>query len=131
MPLHSILGYATVGLSGLGLVLAITAALRRSARASRLMFNCYVLCGVVQLPAVATGMIDNAAIPSAATVAPYNVFVGASLLTLTSVLMVWRWLNPEVMWQDGKWFGYLASALGALLLSIALIFLGQMALGGG
>ena len=131
MPLHSILGYAAAGLAALGFLLAIVAQRRQSAAASKLMFGCFIAGGVVQLPALATGIIDNAAIATAPSVAPYNVFVGASLFTLTSILVVWRWLNPKVAWESGKWLSYLATALGALLLSAALIVLGRLALGRG
>ena len=102
MPLHSIFGYAVAGLAALGLLLAIAAHRRRSAAASKLMFGCFIACGVVQIPALVTGVIDNAAITTAASVAPYNVFIGASFFTLTSILVVWRWWNPEVAWENGQ-----------------------------
>jgi len=131
MPLHSILGYAAAGLAALGFLLAFAAHRRRSTAADRLMFGCFVACGMVQLPTLVTGILDNAAIAAAASVAPYNVFVSASLFTLTSILVVWRWLNPKVAWEDGKWLSYLATSLGNVLLSAALIILGRMALGAG
>ena len=131
MPLHSIFGYATAGLSALGFLLSVAAHQRRSAAVSRLMFGCFIACGVIQLAALVSGVIDNAAVTTAASVAPYNFFVGASLFTLTSILVVWRWLNPEVAWENGKWLGYLATSLGTVLLGAALIILGRMALGAG
>jgi hypothetical protein len=131
MPLHSVLGYATASLAALGFVLAVAAHRRRSAAAGKLMFGCFIACVVVQLPALVTGVIDNAASRTAASVAPYNIFVAASLFTLTAILAVWRWLNPEVAWENGKWLSYLATSLGSVLLSAALIILGRMALGTG
>jgi len=129
--LHSLFGYAAAGLAALGFLLSIVAHRRRSATASGLMFGCFITCGAVQLPTLITGVVDSAAITAAASVAPYNIFVGASFFTLTSILVVWRWFNPGVAWDRERWLSYLATALGTVLLSAALIVLGRMALGGG
>ncbi len=130
MPLHSILGYIVVFLSALGFALALVALLTRSAPADRFMYLCFIVSAVLQIPVLVTGVVDNAVVPTAAPVAPFNFFVGASLFTLTCSLAAWRWANPGVVWGKDKWLTYQASALGNLALSIALIWLGRLALGG-
>ena len=99
MPLHSGLGYVTAVLAVLGLVLTVSARRHRSARLSGWMYACFVVNAVVQLPTLATGVIDNAALPSAAAVAPYNSFVGASFFTLSAILAVWRGLSSTPRWH--------------------------------
>ena len=131
MPLHSGLGYVTVVLAVLGLVLTVSARRDRSARLSGWMYACFVVNAVVQLPTLATGVIDNAMVPSAAAVAPYNFFVGASFFTLTAILAVWRGFNAEVVWDDRYWLSYLVGALGNALLAGALIWLGVLTVGSG
>ena len=131
MPLHSVLGYIAVVLALLGFVAAVAARVRRSAGLSRLMMLCFLLCVVVQVPTLVTGVIDNAALKSAVVVAPYNVFIGASFFTLSAILAVWRGFNAEVAWDDRYWLSYLAGALGNVLLAGALIWLGILAVGSG
>jgi hypothetical protein len=138
MPLHSILGYVVVGLAALGFVLALVALSSRSKALSRLMYLCFILCGLIQIPTLVSGVIDNAAssttvyeaaaITTAADVAPFNFFVGASFFTLTLILVAWRGVNPGVVWDSRKWLIYLATALGHVLLGVALIWLGRLAL---
>lgn len=150
MPLHSVLGYVVVGLAALGFVLALMALISRSKTLSRLMFLCFIVCGLIQIPTLVSGVIDNAAssttvyeaaassttvyeaaaITTAADVAPFNFFVGASFFTLTSILVAWRGVNPGVVWDSRKWLIYLVTALGHVLLGVALIWLGRMALSG-
>lgn len=130
MPLHSVLGYVVAGLAALGFVLALMALISRSKTLSRLMYFCFIFCGLIQIPTLVTGVVDNAAVTIAADVAPFNFFVGASFFTLTSILVAWRGVNPGVVWDSRKWLIYLATALGHVLLGIALIWLGRMALNG-
>jgi hypothetical protein len=130
MPLHSILGYVVAGLAALGFVLALMALISRSKTLSGLMYICFIFCGLIQIPALVTGVIDNAAITTAADVAPFNFFIGSSFFTLTSILIAWRGVNPDVLWDSRKWLTYLATALGHVLLGFALIWLGRMALSG-
>ena len=130
MPLHSILGTVVVGLAALGFVLALIALISRSKTLGRLMYFCFIFCGLIQIPALATGVIDNAALTTAADVAPFNFFIGGSFFTLTSILIAWRGVNPGVVWDSQKWLIYLATALGHVLLGVALIWLGRMALNG-
>jgi hypothetical protein len=128
MPLHSILGYVVVGLAALGFVLALLALTSRSETLSRLMYLCFILCGLIQIPTLVSGVIDNATITTAADEAPFNFFIGASFFTLTSILIAWRGVNPGVVWDSQKWLIYLATALGHVLLGVVLIWLGQQAL---
>jgi len=128
MPSHSILGYVVASLAALGFVLALMALSSRSETLGRLMFFCFILCGLIQIPTLVSGVIDNAAITTAAEVAPFNFFVGASFFTLTLILVAWRGVNPGVVWDSRKWLIYLATALGHALLGVALIWLGRMAL---
>jgi len=130
MPLHSVMGYVVAGLAALGFVLALIALISRSKTLSRLMYICFIFCGLIQISTLVTGVIDNAAITTAADVAPFNLFIGASFFTLTSILIAWRGVNPGVVWDSRKWLIYLAAALGHVLLGVALIWLGRMALNG-
>lgn len=132
MSVHGVLGYVVAGLATVGFVLALAALLSRSRTLDRLMYACFVLCALIQLPALVTGVIDNAAFATtAAVVAPYNFFVGASFFTLTGILVVWRGANPVVVWDSRRWLMYQATALGNVLLSVTLICLGQLARTGG
>jgi len=129
MALHALLGYLVAGLAAISLLLALIALLPRSEPAGRLMVFSFIACGIAQLPALATGVVDNAGrnAVAAANVAPFNFFFAASLFTLTCVLAAWRLVNPHVVWDKDKWLTYQAAALGNILLSVALILLGRMA----
>jgi len=132
MSLHSILGYAAVALAGLGFILALAALLTRSHLLDRLMFGAFLVCAALQVPAIITGVLDNAhaALP-ALLAAPYNVFLSASQFTLTAALATWRGVNPGVVWDQSKWLIYQAAALGNLLLGIVLAVVGRMAVANG
>ena len=130
MLLHSILGYVVAGLAALGFVLALIALISCSKTLSSLMYVCFIVCGLIQIPTLVTGVLDNAAVTTAADVAPFNFFIGASFFTLTSIVVAWRGVNPGVVWDGQKWLIYLATALGHVLLGVALIWLGRMALSG-
>lgn len=132
MSLHSVWGYAAAGWAGLGAALALAALFSRAKLLDRAMFVSFILCALAQVPALVTGVVDNAALAAtAARVAPYNVFVGASFFTLTGALAVWRTVHPGVVWDRQKWLVYQAAAWGNALLGAALIGLGRLALGHG
>jgi hypothetical protein len=130
MPLHSILGYVVVAIAGAVFALALVALLARSRLLDRLAFYGLILCVVAQVLALVTGIGDNAGgAVAAALVAPYNFFLGASMFTLSAGLAVWRWFNPGVAWDQGKWLLYLAGGLGNLALGVALAIVGRLAAG--
>ena len=132
MPLHSMLGFAVVGLAVLGFLLALDALWSRSRAASVLMFVSFILCLIVQLPALVTGVVDNAAGQAASlAVAPLTFFVAGACFTLNAALVAWRTVNPGVLWDAGKWLAYQAMALGLVGLGVGLVYLGRQALGAG
>ena len=59
MPSHSILGYVVAGLAALGFVLALMALSSRSKTLSRLMYFCFIVCGLIQIPTLVTGVIET------------------------------------------------------------------------
>lgn len=128
--MHGVLGYIVVGLAVLGFALGLGALSSRARLLDRLMYGCFVLGVLIQIPALVTGVIDNAALPGAAVMAPYNFFVGSSLFTLACILAVWRGANPLVVWDSSRWLVYQAAALGHLVLSVVMVWLGLLARGG-
>jgi hypothetical protein len=128
---HSVLGYAVLGLAAVGYALALATVRRRSKPLGHLLFASFVLCWLVELAALVTGVIDNAGSRSAVALAPYDFFFGASLFTLTGALVVWRVFNPTVVWDESRWLSYHVATLGQLALTIVLVWIGRLALGGG
>lgn len=131
MRVHALLGYLVVLLASGGFALAALGWARRSVRASRWMHRVYVACIAVSVPAAATGVFDNAAASgygSAARAAPYTFFLAGSFFTLVCALAAWRTVNPGVLWDERHDVAYGAGALGAMLLSLALVALGRLAI---
>jgi len=131
MSLHGILGYASVALAALAFIFNLDALRRRALASARAMFVCLAAGVIVQVPALASGVVVNAAgAVSAARLAPYNFFVAGSFFTLTCALTVWRGVNPGVVWDEDKWLSFAAGNLGNVLLGAALVALGRFSLAG-
>jgi len=131
MRVHTLLGYLVALLASGGFALAALGRARRSVRASRWMYVAYLACIALSIPAVATGVFDNAAASgygSAASAAPYAFFLAGSFFTLVCALAAWRTVNPGVLWDERHDVAYGAGALGPTLLSLALAALGRLAI---
>ena len=128
MPLHGVFGYMTVGMASLGFVFALTSLASRSRPIDRIMYVCFILCACIQIPALISGVADNAGPAAAvASVEQYNFFIGGSIFTLACILVAWRSFDKTVTWNSKKWLVYQATALGQVLLAIALVWLGKLA----
>jgi len=133
MTMHRVLGYVVIVLAIAGYISALRALRRRSGRLNDLMFAVFILSWLAQVAALATGVVDNAVAivsPQAAALAPYQFFLGASLSTLTGVLVAWRYFNAQVLWDEDRWLSYHVAALGQVMLSIGLSVIGRLAVGG-
>ena len=126
-PPHTMAVHFPIALTGAALLFILLALWRRSEMLERAAFLNISLAAVGTLAAALTGMWDNITrYDGGAPNAPLKLFLGVSLLVLSTVMAVIRWRRPEIAWRPATRLLYLVGFVGSFLLAAVLGFLGAV-----
>ena len=130
-PWHSMFVHFPIGLTGAALLFIVLARWRRSDSLEHAAFFAIALAVPAIIIAGLTGVRDDLVrFDGAAPFAPVKIFLGITLLLLTTALAVTRWRKREVLWNPTTTVLYLAGFAGSFLLAITLGFIGGVILYG-
>jgi uncharacterized membrane protein len=124
-PLHSMIVHFPIALTAVGSLFVVLARWRRDEMLEQFAFYNIALAAVSTLVAGLAGLRDN--IVRFAGVAPnvnVKIFLGISLLILTSVTALVRHRQPDILWRPTTTVLYLAAFVASFLLAVVLGFLG-------
>ena len=124
-PWHSMTVHFPIGLTGAALLFILLALWRRNESLEHAAFFAIALAAASTLVAGLTGMRDNLVrFEGGAPYIPVKMFLGITLLILTSVTAVSRWRQKEVLWKPATTVLYLAAFFFSFGLASVLGFLG-------
>ncbi len=130
-PWHSMFVHFPIGLTGTALLFIVLARWRRNDSLEHAAFFAIALAVPATIVAGLTGVRDDLVrFDGAAPFAPVKIFLGITLLLLTTALAVTRWRKREVLWNPTTTVLYLAGFAGSFLLAITLGFIGGVILYG-
>ncbi len=130
-PWHSMFVHFPIGLTGAALLFIVLARWRRNDSLEHAAFFAIALAVPATIVAGLTGVRDDLVrFDGAAPFAPVKIFLGITLLLLTTALAVTRWRKREVLWNPTTTVLYLAGFAGSFLLAITLGFIGGVILYG-
>ena len=130
-PWHSMFVHFPIGLTGGAFLFIVLARWRRNESLEHAAFFIIALAAASTIVAGATGIRDDLVrFEGTAPFAPVKIFLGITLLVLTTTLAVTRWRKREVLWNPMTTVLYLAGFAGSFLLAITLGFIGGVILYG-
>jgi uncharacterized membrane protein len=130
-PLHAMMVHFPIALTSVALLFVLLARWRRSEGLDLAAFYCTALAAASTVVAGITGIRDNAMLyGGTAPNANAKIFLGVSLLILTTVTAVARWRRSEILWAPGTTILYIGAHVGSFLLALVLAFLGGVILYG-
>ncbi len=130
-PWHSMFVHFPIGLTGAAFLFILLARWRRNESLEHAAFFIIALAAVSTIVAGLTGLRDDLVrFDGSAPFAPVKIFLGITLLMLTSTLAVTRWRRREVLWNPTTTVLYLAGFTISFLLAITLGFIGGVILYG-
>jgi uncharacterized membrane protein len=130
-PLHSMIVHFPIALTAVGFLFIVLARWRRDEMLEQVAFYNIALAAVSTLVAGLTGLRDNIVrFGGAAPNVNAKVFLGISLLILTSATALIRLRRPDILWRPTTTVLYLAAFAFSFLLAVALGFLGGVILYG-
>ncbi len=124
-PWHSMTVHFPIGLTGAALLFILLAVWRRNESLEQAAFFAIALAAVSTLVAGLTGIRDNLVrFEGSAPYIPIKMFLGITLLILTTVTAISRWRRKEVLWRPMTTILYLAAFFFSFGLASVLGFLG-------
>jgi uncharacterized membrane protein len=124
-PWHSLMVHFPTALATLGVLCILYALWRRSELFEKIAFFCMAVTAAGTALSGIAGLRDNAVHFDGG--APYlnvKIFLGVSLLLLSTASAVARWRKPDLLWNSSTRILYLAAYVGAFLLATVLGFIG-------
>ena len=124
-PWHTLTVHFPIALSAVALMAVLLALWLRSEFFERLAFASTVIAAAGTAVSGLTGLRDN--IYHFGGGAPYlevKIFVGVSLLVLTTLTAFGRWRNPGLLWNPSTRWLYTSAHVGSFLLAVVLGFVG-------
>jgi uncharacterized membrane protein len=130
-PIHSMTVHFPIALTAVALFFLVLALWRRSEALEQAAFFNISVAAVSTVVAGLTGLRDNMVrFEGAAPNANVKIFLGISLLILTTVTALSRRRRPEILWTPTTMILYVAAFAGSFLLAATLGFLGGVILYG-
>jgi uncharacterized membrane protein len=130
-PWHSMFVHFPIGLTGAAFLFILLARWRRNESLEHAAFFVIALAAASTILAGLTGLRDDVVrFDGAAPFTPVKIFLGITLLVLTTTLAVTRWRRREVLWNPTTTVLYLAGFGISFLLAITLGFIGGVILYG-
>ena len=130
-PWHGMFVHFPIGLTGAALLFSVLARWRRNESLEQAAFFAITLAAISTVVAGATGIRDDLVrFDGNAPFAPVKIFLGITLLVLTTTLAVTRWRKREVLWNPATTVLYLAGFAASFILAITLGFIGGVILYG-
>ena len=130
-PWHSMFVHFPIGLTGAAFLFILLARWRRNESLEHAAFFVIALAAASTIVAGLTGLRDDVVrFDGAAPFTPVKIFLGITLLILTTTLAVTRWRRREVLWKPTTTVLYLAGFAISFLLAITLGFIGGVILYG-
>ena len=130
-PWHSMFVHFPIGLTGAAFLFILLARWRRNESLEHAAFFVIALAAASTIVAGLTGLRDDVVrFDGAAPFTPVKIFLGITLLVLTTTLAVTRWRRREVLWNPTTTVLYLAGFAISFLLAITLAFIGGVILYG-
>ncbi len=130
-PWHSMVVHFPIGLTGAAFLFIVLARLRRNESLEHAAFYCITLAALGTIVAGLTGLRDNQVrFDGNAPFIPVKIFLGITLLLLTTAIAFTRWRKREVLWNPTTSVLYLAGFGASFFLAITLGFIGGVILYG-
>lgn len=117
------LGYLTIASALGGLALVVVALLRRREALEALVARLSLLTAALIAVTTVVALATHTASPGSGDVYT-QLFLAASLFTLSALLADWRSRDEQVLWNADSRILYLAGHVGCLTLAVALVGLG-------
>lgn len=124
-PWHSLMVHFPTAFATVGVLCILFALWRRSELFEKFAFFCMAVTAAGTALSGLAGLRDNLVHFDGA--APYlnlKIFLGASLLLLSTASAITRWRKPGLLWNPSTRILYVAAYLGAFLLATVLGFVG-------
>jgi uncharacterized membrane protein len=130
-PLHPMIVHFPIALTAVAALFVVLARWRKSEGLDLAAFYCTSLAAVSTLVAGVTGMRDNNMLyDGTAPNANAKIFLGVTLLLLTTATALVRWRRKDVLWEPGTTIAYIAAHVVSFALAAVLGFLGGVILYG-
>ena len=130
-PWHSMTVHFPIGLTGAALLFLLLALWRKNESFEHAAFFAISLAAVSTVVAGITGMRDNIVrFEGAAPLVPVKIPLAITLLLLTTVTVISRWRQREILWKPSTMVLYLSAFIGSFALASVLGFLGGVILYG-
>jgi uncharacterized membrane protein len=130
-PVHTMVVHYPIALTTAALVFALIALWRRSRVLENVAYYNTILASITSVLAGLTGLWDNATrYEGDAPNAGLKIFIGISLFLLTTITVLVRRRQPDILWQSKSRVLYVAAHVGSFVLATILGFLGGVILYG-
>jgi uncharacterized membrane protein len=130
-PIHTPTTHFPIALTGAALLFLLLALWRKNEFLEHAAFYTITLAAISTLLAGATGIRDNIVrFDGDAPLANVKIFLGITLLVITTVTAVTRWRKPEVLWTPQTMMLYGAAFAVSFMLAMTLGFIGGVILYG-
>lgn len=130
-PLHSMVVHFPIGLTGAALLFIVLALWWRNESLEKSAFFTITLAAISTVVAAITGIRDNLVrFDGDAPLANVKIFLGITLFVLTTITVLSRRRQPEILWTPSTMVLYLAAFFASFTLAVVLGFIGGVILYG-
>lgn len=124
-PWHSLMVHFPTAFATVGVLCILFALWRRSELVEKFAFFCMAVTAAGTAIAGLAGLRDNAVhFDGGAPHLNLKIFLGVSLLLLSTASTIARWRKPGLLWNPATRILYVAAYVGAFLLATVLGFVG-------
>ena len=124
-PWHSLMVHFPTAFATVGVLCILFALWRRNELFEKFAFFCMAVTAAGTALSGLAGLRDNLVhFDSGAPYLNVKIFLGVSLLLLTTVTAFLRWRNPGLLWNPSTKILYASAFVGAFLLATVLGFVG-------